>query len=54
MDTQGIVHGTVHDANHNRGVQCFLRSSATLSDTQKRLRRCRLWKIHANVCEKQS
>ncbi|PPE03239.1 hypothetical protein HCUR_01320 [Holospora curviuscula] len=20
MDTQGIVHGTIHDANHDRGV----------------------------------
>ncbi|PPE03800.1 hypothetical protein [Holospora curviuscula] len=39
MDTQGnLVHGTVHDANHSKGVQCFLSGSATISDTQKRLR----------------
>ncbi|PPE03272.1 hypothetical protein [Holospora curviuscula] len=29
MNIQGtLVHGTVHDANHSRGVQCFLRGSA--------------------------
>ncbi|PPE02978.1 hypothetical protein [Holospora curviuscula] len=54
VDTQGIVHGTVHDANHSRGVQWFLRGSATLSDSQKRFRRCRVWKNHASVCKKRS
>ncbi|WP_165780674.1 hypothetical protein [Holospora curviuscula] len=48
------MHATVHDANHNRGVQYFLRSSATLSDTQRRFRRCRVWKNHASVCGKRS
>ncbi|PPE05369.1 hypothetical protein HCUR_00328 [Holospora curviuscula] len=29
VDIQGnLVHGTVYDANHSRGVQCFLRDSA--------------------------
>ncbi|PPE03562.1 hypothetical protein HCUR_00989 [Holospora curviuscula] len=48
------VHGTVDNANHSRGVKCFLRGSATLSDTQRRLRRCRVWKTHASVCGKRS
>ncbi|PPE03281.1 hypothetical protein [Holospora curviuscula] len=35
-------------------MQCFSRGAATLSDTQRCLRRYRVWKNHASVCKKRS